>query len=31
VCVVPALVGALAIALLRWRATPPSPQPVRAT
>ena len=31
VCVVPALVGAIAIALLRWRATPPSPQPVSAT
>jgi AAHS family 4-hydroxybenzoate transporter-like MFS transporter len=30
VCVVPALVGALSIALLRWRASAP-PQPVRAT
>jgi MFS transporter, AAHS family, 4-hydroxybenzoate transporter len=31
VCVVPALVGALSIALLRWRASPPSPHPMRAT
>jgi AAHS family 4-hydroxybenzoate transporter-like MFS transporter len=29
VCVVPALIGALSIALLRWRASP-SPQPARA-
>jgi MFS transporter, AAHS family, 4-hydroxybenzoate transporter len=31
VCVVPALVGALSIALLRWRASPPSPHPVSVT
>jgi AAHS family 4-hydroxybenzoate transporter-like MFS transporter len=29
VCIAPALVGALSVALLRWRASPP-PQPVRA-